>query len=81
MIFLIMKRQRRQQQEIIPPSDRSKGTQEESNGDENTTPIQRSQEDQQGVYELQEQAIGRELDPSRGPFYGVRSEDRGWNKD
>ena len=73
----MMKRQRRQQQETIPPSDGSKGMQEERNGDENTTRIQRSQGDQQGVYELQEQAIDSELDSSRGAFYQVQSEDQG----
>ncbi len=72
-----MKRQRRQQQETIPPSDGSNGTQEESNGDGNTTRIQRSQGDQQGVYELQEQAKDSELDLSRGAFHEVQSEDRG----
>ena len=73
----MMKRQRRQQHKTIPPSNGSKGSQEESNGDENTTRIQRSQRVQQGVYELQEQAIDSELDPSRGAFYEVESENRG----
>lgn len=73
----MMKRQRWQQQETIPPSAGSNRTQEESNGDENTTRIQRSQGDQQGGYELQEQVIDSELDPSRGAFYEVESEDRG----
>ena len=63
----MMKRQRRQQQETVPPSAGSKGTQEESNRDENTI------QNQQGGYELQGQAVDSELDPSRGASHEVES--------